>query len=188
VPIAIDRVQQTSPTTGTGTYTLAGSVSGYRAFSALSDGAVVDYVATEGNDYEVGRGTYASAGGTLSRDHIYASSNAGAAVNWAAGTRSVWVDQSARAIKVVEVEVDLGAAAKTSAVVDIAVADAHTSHKVLVCMSAAAATGKQEDEAEMDVIGVRGVVPSNGTVRLYFACIGGVLHDRYKVLYQLALS
>lgn len=81
-----DRVFETSVTTGTGTYTLAGAATGYQAFSAIcSNTDTVEYCATDanhgGSGWEVGLGTWAT-GGTLARTTIYASSNANAAVNW----------------------------------------------------------------------------------------------------------
>lgn len=91
MPLVADRVMETSTTTGTGTYTLAGAKTGYRAFtSAFSTGAAVYYCATDGTDWEVGVGTFTTSGTTLSRDSIFASSNAGSAVSWAAGTRDVF--------------------------------------------------------------------------------------------------
>lgn len=93
-----DRVMETSTTTGTGTYTLAGATTGYQGFSAVGDGNTCYYNAMEvdanGNPsggWEVGKGTYTSAGTTLSRDSIVVSSNANAAVNWAAGTRRLFL-------------------------------------------------------------------------------------------------
>jgi len=86
-----DRVQETSTTTGTGTYTLAGAVTGYQAFSVIGDANQTYYTATDGTDWEVGIGTYTSSGTTLSRDAILESSNAGSAVNWGAGTRAIFV-------------------------------------------------------------------------------------------------
>src|SRR6056300_1180875 len=67
-----DRVKQQTTTTGTGTYTLSGSFTGFETFA------------------EIGIGTYASAGTTLARTTILQSSNADAAVSWAAGTRTVF--------------------------------------------------------------------------------------------------
>lgn len=91
MPLVADRVMETSTTAGTGTYTLAGAKTGYRAFtSAFSTGDKVYYCATDGTDWEVGTGTFTTVGTTLSRDSIFASSNAGSAVNWAAGTRDVF--------------------------------------------------------------------------------------------------
>jgi len=91
-----DRVKETSTTTGTGTITLAGAVAGYRTFtSAFATGEVVEYCITDDTDWEVGRGAFTTSGTTLARTVIHASSNAGAAVNWAAGTRSVWANAPA---------------------------------------------------------------------------------------------
>jgi hypothetical protein len=96
--IVADRVQETSTTTGTGSYTLAGAATGFRAFSAVcADGDTAFYAATEGSGWEVGLGTF-STGGTLARTTILSSSNAGAAVNWPAGTRDVFLTVPAQQI------------------------------------------------------------------------------------------
>lgn len=95
-----DRVQETSTTTGTGTYTLAGAVLGSQSFAAVGDGNTCYYCAigVDGNGnpnadgWEVGLGTYTLAGTTLARTTVLASSNGGAAVNWPAGTRRIFVD------------------------------------------------------------------------------------------------
>lgn len=103
-----DRVLETSTTTGTGTYTLAGAVTGFQSFAAVGNGNTCQYVAYEvdgnGNPsggWEVGLGTYTASGTTLARTTIYASSNAGAAVNWAAGTRRIAVTRAANGTHVV---------------------------------------------------------------------------------------
>ena len=87
-----DRVKETSTTTGTGTYSLAGAVLGYRAFSsAFVTTDVVFYCAEDGTNWEVGAGTLTTGTPwTLARTTILASSNAGAAVDWAAGTRNIF--------------------------------------------------------------------------------------------------
>lgn len=91
MPLVADRVAETTTTTGTGTVTLAGAKTGYQAFTtAFSTGAKVYYCITDNTDWEVGVGTFTTSGTTLSRDSIFASSNAGAAVNWGAGTRDVF--------------------------------------------------------------------------------------------------
>lgn len=87
-----DRVQETSTTTGTGTYTLAGASVGYRTFtSVLSDADLCYYVASEpgGSGWEVGKGTFTASGTTLARTTIIASSNSNNAVNWSAGSRLI---------------------------------------------------------------------------------------------------
>lgn len=87
-----DRVKETSTTTGTGTYTLGGAVAGFQSFSAgVGANNTCHYVATDGSGWEVGVGTVNSLGTTLARTRIIASSNAGAAVSWAAGTRRLFV-------------------------------------------------------------------------------------------------
>lgn len=86
-----DRVKETTTTTSTGTYTLAGAAPGYQAFSVIGDGSITYYAVTNGTDWEVGIGTYTSSGTTLSRDTILESSNSGNAVNWGAGAKDVFV-------------------------------------------------------------------------------------------------
>ena len=86
-----DRVQETSTTTGTGTFTLAGAVSGFQSFSAIGNGNTTYYAIVLGSEWEVGLGTYTSSGTTLSRDTILESSNGGTAVNFSAGTKNVFV-------------------------------------------------------------------------------------------------
>jgi hypothetical protein len=86
-----DRVQETSTTTGTGTFTLAGAVSGFQSFSAIGDGNTTYYAIVGGAEWEVGLGTYTSSGTLLSRDTILESSNGGTAVNFSAGTKNVFV-------------------------------------------------------------------------------------------------
>lgn len=91
--ITKDRVEETSTTTGTGTFTLSGVVTGYQSFSAIGNGNTTYYTITlqGGSEWEVGIGTYTSSGTTLSRDTILASSNSGNLVNFSAGTKNVFV-------------------------------------------------------------------------------------------------
>lgn len=86
-----DRVKDTTTTTGTGTVTLTGTApSGYRSVSAAhTDGATVRYAISAGAEWEVGEGIYTASGTTLSRASVLASSNAGALVNFSAGTKDV---------------------------------------------------------------------------------------------------
>ena len=85
-----DRVQETTATTGTGTITLAGAVSGFQSFSAIGDGNTTFYSIVGGTQWELGIGTYTSSGTTLSRDTILESSTGGSAVNFSAGTKTVF--------------------------------------------------------------------------------------------------
>ena len=94
MPLVIkDRVKETSTTTGTGTFTLAGAATGFQSFSAIGDGNTTFYTIAlvGGSEWEVGIGTYTSSGTTLSRDTILSSSNSGNAVNFSAGTKDVFV-------------------------------------------------------------------------------------------------
>jgi hypothetical protein len=88
-----DRVKETTTTTGTGTITLAGAVTGFQSFSAVGNANTTYYcIASQTNsEWEVGIGTYTASGTTLSRTTILASSNAGSAVNFSAGTKDVFV-------------------------------------------------------------------------------------------------
>lgn len=90
-----DRVKETTTTTGTGTLSLGGAVSGkFQTFVAgVGDAAVTLYAMEHqsADEWEVGVGTVTDATpDTLSRTTILASSNAGAAVNLSAGTKHVW--------------------------------------------------------------------------------------------------
>jgi len=95
--ITEDRVLETSTTTGTGALTLAGAVTGFRAFGSVmtspSDTCWYAIWAVDSNgnatgDFESGLGTYSGAN-TLTRTTVLESSNAGAAVSFAAGTKYV---------------------------------------------------------------------------------------------------
>lgn len=94
-PLYYDRVKETTTTTGTGTYTLAGAIAGFQSFSVVGDGNTCYYAITDNTDWEVGLGTYTSAGTTLARTTVLASSNGGSAVSWAAGTKTIWLDAPA---------------------------------------------------------------------------------------------
>lgn len=92
MPLVVkDRVRETSTTAGTGTFTLAGAVTGFQTFSAIGNGNTTFYTITlqGGSEWEVGIGTYTSSGTTLSRDTVLASST-GSKVNFSAGTKDVF--------------------------------------------------------------------------------------------------
>lgn len=91
--IVKDRVQETSTTTGTGTFTLDGAVTGFQTFSsAIGNGNTTYYaIVGTGLEWEVGLGTYTVSGSSLARTTVLESSNGGSAVNFSAGTKNVFV-------------------------------------------------------------------------------------------------
>lgn len=90
MPLVIaDRVRETSTTTGTGTLTLDGAVTGFRTFSsAIGNTNTCYYTITMNGDYEIGLGTVGA--GTLARTTVLKSSNSNNAVNFGAGTKDVF--------------------------------------------------------------------------------------------------
>jgi hypothetical protein len=92
MPIVLkDRVQETTAVVGTGTMTLTGAVLGYQAFSAIGNGNTTYYAVFDitSGAWEVGIGVYSTTGPTLTRATVLSSSNAGALVNFSAGTKQV---------------------------------------------------------------------------------------------------
>ena len=85
-----DRIKETTTTTGTGTYTLAGALTGFEAFSQIGNPNTTYYCCTDGTDFEIGIGTYTASGTTLARTTILQSSNSDSAVNWTSGTRTIF--------------------------------------------------------------------------------------------------
>lgn len=97
-----DRVMETSTTTGTGALTLAGAVTGYKAFSSVCTVGDTFYYSIEAIDgsgvatgeWETGIGTY-SGTNTLTRTTVHNSSNSDAAVTLSAGTKRVMLSATA---------------------------------------------------------------------------------------------
>ena len=85
-----DRAKETTTTTGTGTYTLAGAVTGFETFASIGNGYTTFYSCTDGTDFEVGVVTYTSSGTTLARTTILQSSNSDSAVSWSSGTKTIF--------------------------------------------------------------------------------------------------
>ena len=84
-----DRVKESSSTTGTGTFTLGGAVTGFETFAAGIGGSNTTYycIFENGtNNFEVGFGTLNGGASTLARTNIISSSNSDAAVNFAGAT------------------------------------------------------------------------------------------------------
>ena len=84
-----DRVQESSTTTGTGTLTLGGALTGFQTFSSSIGNGNTTYYTIQGNgEWEVGIGTVSA--GALSRDTVLESSNGGSLVNFSVGTKNVF--------------------------------------------------------------------------------------------------
>ena len=84
-----DRVKETSSTTGTGTFTLGGAVSGFETFSAGIGGSNTTYYCifeTGTARFEVGFGTLNSGASTLARTYVISSSNSDAKVDFQGAT------------------------------------------------------------------------------------------------------
>jgi hypothetical protein len=86
-----DRVRENSVTSGTGTLTLTGAPQAFQTFSSvIGNGNTTYYTITEtgtGN-FEVGLGTVGA--GTLTRDTVLESSNAGSLVNFGSAAKDVF--------------------------------------------------------------------------------------------------
>ena len=89
-----DRVKESSTTTGTGTFDLAGAATGFEGFVAgIGTGNTTYYtIFNQGTtEWEVGRGTVTDATpDTLARTAVISSSNGDAAVDFASGTKDVF--------------------------------------------------------------------------------------------------
>ena len=93
----VDAAFETTTTTGSGPYTLAGAQPGHQSFAIAGNGAKVVYQVNDGNasgvitQREIGIGTITISGGvtTLTRNVILYSTNSNAAINWGAGAKNV---------------------------------------------------------------------------------------------------
>jgi hypothetical protein len=98
-----DRVKESSTSTGTGAFSLAGAATGFRSFaSGIGDGNKCHYVienASVPGEWEIGVGTVSTTPDQLSRDTVLSSSNAGSAVDFSAGAKSVYVSAVANSLE-----------------------------------------------------------------------------------------
>lgn len=91
-----NRAKMTTATTGTGTITLGSAADGYQTFAAagISNGDTVRYTIEDGDNWEIGTGTYTASGTTLTRS-VTESSNSGSAINLS-GEASVFLTLAAQ--------------------------------------------------------------------------------------------
>ena len=88
-----DRVKETSTTTGLGTFTLDGAVTGFETFNTgIGVGNTTYYcIFNQGtSEFEVGRGTLDGTSANLARTQVISSSNSDSAVDFSAGTKDVF--------------------------------------------------------------------------------------------------
>lgn len=74
------RIKESTTTTGTGTITLAGAEDGFQSFAVIGNTNTTYYTIINGNNWEVGTGSYTVSGTTLSRDTVLASSSSGSKI------------------------------------------------------------------------------------------------------------
>jgi len=73
--VVYDRIQETTTTSGTGSVTLLGAVSGFQSFAVVGNSNTTYYTITDGAAWEVGIGTYSTSGPTLARTTVLSNSN-----------------------------------------------------------------------------------------------------------------
>ncbi len=91
----VNRAKVTTATLGTGPVTLGPAVDGFQSFAAagVTEGDVLRYVIEEGDAWEIGTGSYAVAGPSLTRGVI--ESSAGGAPISLAGSATLFVTATA---------------------------------------------------------------------------------------------
>ena len=89
--VLADRVQETTTTSGTGSVTLAGAVAGFQTFAVVGNGNTCYYAIVNGSAWEVGVGTYSTAGPTLARTTILSNSSGNTSPITLSGSSNVFV-------------------------------------------------------------------------------------------------
>ena len=93
--VVYDRVQETTTTSGTGSVTLLGAVSGFQSFAVVGNSNTTYYTITNGAAWEVGIGTYSTSGPTLARTTILSNSNGNTSPITLSGLSQVFVTYTA---------------------------------------------------------------------------------------------
>ncbi len=88
-----DRVKETTTTTGTGALTLGGALTGFETFGTGIGNSNTTYYAVTlpgSSEFEVGLGTLNGDSTTITRTTVISSSNSDSAVNFSAGTKTIF--------------------------------------------------------------------------------------------------
>ena len=90
-----DRIKETSSTTGQSDLTLTGAVDGFRTFADIGNNNTTYYAIVDGNNFEVGLGTYSTSGPTLARTTVLQTSAGNTTKISCTGNQEVFVTQPA---------------------------------------------------------------------------------------------
>jgi hypothetical protein len=93
--VVYDRVQETTTTSGTGSVTLLGAVSGFQSFAVVGNTNTTYYTITNDAQWEVGIGTYSTSGPTLARTTVLSNSNGNTTPITLSGLSQVFVTYTA---------------------------------------------------------------------------------------------
>ena len=163
--IQADRVKETSSTTGTGNFTLAGATTGFRRFNdSVGSANTCYYVITDNTDYEIGLGTLSNSA-TLARTTVITSSNSNSAVDWGAGTKDVFTTYpgTKAVIQDANGEVSLGSALGVFGAVSVGGTLAVTGDTDVANLSASG-TFDVAGETNLATATITGNVSANGTL------------------------
>lgn len=107
--VIVDRIKESSNSSGTGDYSLDGASTGFLAFSAVcQDGDIFDYSVNEvsGPKWETGLGQYNAATNTITRVEIHSNYlNTTNPVNWLGEFKVIFLSLNANSIKQISDEV-----------------------------------------------------------------------------------
>lgn len=137
----LDRVYFATSTTGTGSIAEGSAETNYRNLSTaetdgdLSDGDDLYYVIEDGTAWEVGLGTWATAGNTLARTTIYRTSTGGTSAISLSGSAKVFITDVARQNNNAELEELVVAASNEDFELESSTSDALVSFRMPYAMT-----------------------------------------------------